>query len=502
MPYLIKKNSKGEFCVHKRDGGELVACHDSKAKAEASIQAIYASENKAYEEPEFVDELDSLKQIQRPTQAEVEYTLLSPDITGGKACASCRWFSGDYCGLIENFPDDILATGYCNRWEARKTQAPLTQDDLATVADAILQAGQVVSAAVGESSMAHEDDTHEQPEYGYIAPDSNAEGMFKKLVGKLKGGMQPGLSVIKANGARYMLIVTSNSYQDREQETITSPALKQWVDSCWKSVEDQFTTDNPLVFWHDMRVRMGDIVWADVRGPFLVELAKEADHAVARKLFDYVEAHPDEKWGASHKFGYFKSQKDADGTYHRIFKKETTLLPREMAANLLTYSGVIPMTDKRSEYLNKMLGLPNAAELLDKGIETLVAELKKNGVEHKSVEGKPETEASEVTVYNQLLTDVIKAQAELADESEAAKTELKSLKDELATVKATNAKLEGENAALKARVDSAEVTLKARPRSATRASETEIEAKNLPEDVRKSNTARDPFWGAEVKQEG
>jgi hypothetical protein len=51
MPYTVKKNEKGEFCVHKKDEdgeatGESLGCHESMEKASAQIGAIESSENK------------------------------------------------------------------------------------------------------------------------------------------------------------------------------------------------------------------------------------------------------------------------------------------------------------------------------------------------------------------------------------------------------------------------------------------------------------------------
>ena len=349
---------------------------------------------------------------------------------------------------------------------------------------------------------------HEQPEVGYVAPDSNAENVFKSLTNALRRGLKPGMSVMKGvDGKRYMLIVTSNSYQDREGETLTTPALKEWVDTCWKSVEDEFATDNPLVYWHDMRVKMGDIVWSDMRGPFLVELAVESEGVLARKMFDYVAAHPEEKWGASHKFAYFKAHKEADGTYHRIVKKETTVLPRSAAANALTFSGVIPMASKRDSYLNKMLGLENAAELLDKGIDTLVAELNKQGIDHKGLE-KPV--ADEITKsFGGLVSSLIDAQVELDERLEAVNTELATVKEarleaeksagEAATAQAAKIEAQAaELATLKAKLETLTAAVEARPKSASQAAETQVSATEIPDSIKNAMKETDKFWGTEV----
>ena len=198
-------------------------------------------------------------------------------------------------------------------------------------------------------------------------------------------GLKPGQTMFKAaDGKRYMLLVTSNSYTDREAETLTSAALTADVDRHWTNGDGNFASDNPLLFWHDDRMVIGDIVWGDMRGPFYVELARESDSPLASKLWDAIET-SDDDWGASHQFAYYSQHRNADGDYSRIFKKETSILPRDMAANLLTYSGVLSMSKARDDYLDKLLGVEGVADALDKGMAAIVALLKKQGVEHKSM---------------------------------------------------------------------------------------------------------------------
>jgi hypothetical protein len=182
------------------------------------------------------------------------------------------------------------------------------------------------------------------------------------------------------DGNRLMLIVTSNSYQDREGETITTDALKAWCERQWEG--DKYVGTNPLLFWHDDRVKMGDIIFSDVSGAFLIEVARETDDPLASILWDYAENHPHA--GASHRFTFDEADLDT-GVFKRIEKQETTWLPRNMAANLLTYAGVIGM-DKR-EVFDEIVGVEGASDLLDKGIGALVEELKQRGIQHKQLAG-------------------------------------------------------------------------------------------------------------------
>lgn len=140
------------------------------------------------------------------------------------------------------------------------------------------------------------------------------------------------------DGLRYMFIITSNSYPDREDETITTRALQEYVDQAW----EDGSISQPLRWWHDDELPdIGKIVWADMEGPFLLELAQELPTLFSKLIFDYIEQHADEHWAASHGFDFPEDDKTADGVYKRIYKFETSLLPLKAAANPYTMSAVV-----------------------------------------------------------------------------------------------------------------------------------------------------------------
>lgn len=201
-------------------------------------------------------------------------------------------------------------------------------------------------------------------------------------------GHKPGVLIYKVDGARYMFIVTSNSYRDREHEYITTDALKNYVERSWIG-DDLCKTDNVLLFWHDdpevPLPPIGDIVWTDMEGPFLIEVARERQTKWAKRVWDYMEANPDMQWGASHGFRYEEKRLSEDGTatYSHIEKFETSVLPLKFAANPYTFSGVIKMQE-RDELLKKM-NIP--IEALRKGVAALNKELARQGMEHKGLNG-------------------------------------------------------------------------------------------------------------------
>jgi hypothetical protein len=425
MPYTVSKNNAGEFCVYKQDAngdpmGDTLGCHKTQKEAGAQIGAIEAAEVQ--------------KMVTRPTQDEVNYTVLS--LEDAKACANCRWFAkegregeysdeieGGYCHLIENGPKDVLVTGYCDRWEGLPNPPELAPTPVVIVED--------------ERAIENEASTDKPTEYAVLNPTSNQKGFLQSLKERFSAGLKPGQTVFRdANGRRYMFIVTSNSYQDRENETIATKALERYVDSCWVA-DDYFKSNNVHQVWHHDGLTVGDIVWADMAGPFLVEVSKERDDIISKTAWDYWESDAGNKdLGASHRFLYRKQDKSDDGTLSLISKFETTTLPRQAAAaNLLTFSGVIPMSKARDEYLDKMFGIDGAAELLKDGPQKLAEKLAEAGVEHKSTDEPTPDEAIQAaeTNFGALILQLINAQAENAETMDKIGEQFKALSMQLET---------------------------------------------------------------------
>jgi hypothetical protein len=219
----------------------------------------------------------------------------------------------------------------------------------------------------------------------YAAP--SPVGIFSRV--------KAGLTIYRdAQGRRFMFIVTSNSYKDRENEAIATKALQAYVDRAW-AVEDKCLPHNPLYFWHDGDP-IGDIVWADMEGPFLLEVAKERPNKTIRltteghlwkstvkAVWDAIERGT-YRWGASHGFrvpdGAFEN-----GVYKRIAKFESSVLPLDAAANPYTFAGVVNDMNK-DKVLNDLLKTPGVADKFRKGARAVKQELDKRGLEHKALE--------------------------------------------------------------------------------------------------------------------
>lgn len=146
---------------------------------------------------------------------------------------------------------------------------------------------------------------------------------------------------------RTMLLISSNAYQDRENEIIREKALQRHVKQ-YKS-----RRDNVLLYWHGGEP-IGVIMEADMYGPFLVEWAKELPNKVVnlarvgepplfgtvKQVWNMIEESPELDWRASIGFRYIKEDRE-DGVYEVIDKFETSVLPADFAANAITLSYIV-----------------------------------------------------------------------------------------------------------------------------------------------------------------
>lgn len=241
---------------------------------------------------------------------------------------------------------------------------------------------------------------HKEPAMFIAAPRTD-ETLLEKLGRVFKSSLKPGQTIFRGkDGKRGMFLITSNSYKDRDDETLTSGALQRYAESCWKD-DGSFHSDNPLLFWHDDNLIMGEIVFTAFESPFLIEVAKEIDDPIAHVLWDFAEANGDNA-GTSHRFGYLEEDRTEDGEFKDIVTKiETTYLPeKQFAANGLTYAGVIKAMDKAKEtYFDKIFasfgGIEGASDELKKGKNALVKKLQAAGVNHKARKNKAEDDPEE-----------------------------------------------------------------------------------------------------------
>lgn len=236
-------------------------------------------------------------------------------------------------------------------------------------------------------------ESHPHEVKSFIATPRQDPTLMERFRALFKSELKPGQYITKgADGLRFMFLITSNSYEDRDDETITSKALEAYEASCYPG-DDLFHSDNALLFWHDDDVPMGEIVAVNYSKPFLVEVAKELPSPTARVLWDYAEQNGD-KAGVSQRFGYRDEDRKSDGSFTHIFKQETSYLPeRSLAANTMTAIGVIDKnmsTPQSDKWLDKIFSeatggkIQEAAAKIHAKSGELDKELTALGITHKA----------------------------------------------------------------------------------------------------------------------
>ena len=188
------------------------------------------------------------------------------------------------------------------------------------------------NSPIGESLGCHTKRDEAQQQLVAITISETGKSLLKRLAFK------------SMPGQRLMFLVTSNGYLDRDGEHIKVAALTEYVAKQWTGEPDKsrFIGNNVLLYQHRGKP-IGDIVWADMMGPFLVELARERNELKARKHWDYIQhvsGKHDFYWGVSHGFDY-KNDDLVDGVYDHIYKFETSILPLHRAANELTFANIL-----------------------------------------------------------------------------------------------------------------------------------------------------------------
>jgi len=144
--------------------------------------------------------------------------------------------------------------------------------------------------------------------------------------------------------ARLMLLITSNAYKDRDGEIISLNAWREDVARKW--IGGTYVGKDRLLFWHTGEP-IGDIVYSDLHGRFLVEVARERQGAIKwngvtlqiSDIWDTIQRRK-RAWGCSHGFRY-PAAALVDDVYSDVRKWETTVLPVLRAANPFTFAGVI-----------------------------------------------------------------------------------------------------------------------------------------------------------------
>lgn len=329
--------------------------------------------------------------VNQLSKDEAGYTPVGMD--GDKACASCRWFmSPDGCTLVYG---DISPTGLSDLYRATEPY----------VADPI----EVRVVKSSEKSLL-----------------DKIKAWFPQAAPDHRGAVQGvGFTLKEVNGETRFYLRVSNNFTDRENQTITLAAHKEYIE--WVDAEDAYPE---LWVWHASKSRLGKTDLLDVSSGVLVAsgLIDEDKKAVAERI-----AVSGEFDGVSH--GFLHKSIGNDIVRYRSY--EISLVPRKFAANyagggvLLTKELEMAFSPDKRALLTKYYGAEQV-DVMEKDTERLQQEFTAMGVQSKEID--------ESVTLAEGLAALTKAMAEgftvLAAGNKAALTALDDFKTEMATARA------------------------------------------------------------------
>jgi len=176
---------------------------------------------------------------------------------------------------------------------------------------------------------------------------STLSGIYESNKWPLPGSkdLNVGVKAVKVGGGKYLVLWTSNAFEDREREIFSTKSWEDYVDRVDNHPEIR---PGRVWFWHIKGSGFADIVWQDMVGRLLVEVAKVDDTPRGTKAFhalQHPEEYPDlapEGWGTSHGYLYRGDDKET-GVYKFVHKFESTVLPFDKASNI--YGGLKEVLD-------------------------------------------------------------------------------------------------------------------------------------------------------------
>lgn len=189
------------------------------------------------------------------------------------------------------------------------------------------------------------------------------------------GSKEFGVKAFAHDGKNLLILQTMNAFRDREEEIFSTMSIKEY-----SKFVDAIGRKDRVRFWHVPGSDFATVIWQSDVGRFLLEVAEVDDTAFGKKMFHAIQ-HPEEfpdvlpeGWGTSHGYVYRKKDRDADKTYHRWIKFESTVLPAHRASNPYGQVGTkeVDMSgtiDKvKLDALTELLGDEKAAKDLLEGL--------------------------------------------------------------------------------------------------------------------------------------
>lgn len=219
--------------------------------------------------------------------------------------------------------------------------------------------------------------------HGGDNPNSNEGGETMLEYRGKDDKIMSGLSVFKDAKGRYRWITfSSNAFQDRDGEIVSTKALEDDVDRA--DGEGDYGT---LRWWHVPGIELGDCDFNMLSGRTLIESGTFRDERIGARLKEIAP-----RLQVSIGFHHPATEPDGDGVFHHIRRFERSLLPAGMASNTLTQFVVkgddeMASIKEKTEALRALVGDDLADEVIKKA-ETTEKSADSQGIAYKEGEGE------------------------------------------------------------------------------------------------------------------
>lgn len=409
MPYELRE-ANGRYCVYKVGDNEPLKCYAEQSEAAAYLGALEANVN---------DAKQVVKMMGGIPQMEAAYVTVSTE--AGEACANCRFFRHDVmehehdaphdcCQIVDNWPEPILPTGYCTRWEAK----PDMMAEVEAVSD---MEGEAMPEEMPEEmaeEMAYEMDEDEEKAltariWERIKQSSVYRSIFPEPAPK-----SDAFQVFKgADGRTYWLATYTNDFEDLENEILSRKAHDGYI----LRLDMGLVPMPELWAWHTPGSKHGETlsIWRNehfVRALGVFDETSEGERAAK----EYEKNPPKLSHGFTAPDWAFK-----DGVFESYNTFEISTLPDGAEANPFTRwedIETMPLQPAKRQFLESVLGKDKLAEL-EAQDETRGKALEAAQQRYKDFADTTvaaETPASDgQPAIAQLLTDLIEGQGQLAD---------------------------------------------------------------------------------------
>ncbi len=417
------------------------------------------------------------------SQSEVNYVPLSA--TPGKACANCRWFMNDGCFIVECYePEPIIATGYCDRWEASPAPAA---DATETLVEAIEEMAETISESVGYVEMER-------------TPKKTLAQRFRALLPKSKP-RDDAFSVFKgSDGQWHWHAVFTNNFEDLEGEILTEKAHDNYI----ARLDAGLVPMPVLMAWHTPGSEhgMADVVWRNDH--FVHAIGHFDDTPQAEKAIAFYRKNTG-KLKMSH--GFTAPEWAFDGKHYEDYNTlEITTLPPYAAANPYTSFEELmtmqkTMSEEKLRYLQAVVGKDKAAEIVaadeqrGKALEDMriaykdYANLTPDDGEDETDDGDDESRKALSAVYGDLATG-------MSELTNIVTMQAKALEAERAAYKALDAKFEAQTAAWQKELDELRTVVNMPPRRASQDMSTVRKEGEKLENVIPADDPKTNFWSS------